>query len=347
MKKSILSIGILFLIVILLIVPVLNAQIISKTIPINKGDNYSFPDIVKTVVWDNGMHYEGIHSTQYDGDYPFDCFQADDFLFVESTLVDGVYWHGGYWGGDPKPFDWCISFYLDDGSGQFPDGLPYSPSFAGPYCFTDEEIQKEENYPSHYYMKVDLPVTITFEAGQKYWISIWGQGALFPQCGWSFHHDYLLNPAVWGSDYFEVLYWTQGNEPYGSHHDKSFQLLFSVNNPPSAPEIDGPYQWPAGEEICFTFHSTDPDADDVKYIIDWGDGTTNETDFTQSCTPVEVCHTYEKMGKYVIKAMSVDIWGNSAWSTFEIEIPRTRTLSYHWFFERFPLLERLLTFLLL
>jgi len=117
------------------------------------------------------------------------------------------------------------------------------------------------------------------------------------------------------------------------------------NNAPTAPEIDGPRRWPAKVEVCFTFHSTDPDDDDVKYIIDWGDGTTYETEYSQSCTPVEVCHTWETINVYLLKARAIDIYGYASdWSEIEIEIPRTRVsnLWYQWFLERFPILNRLL-----
>ncbi len=118
------------------------------------------------------------------------------------------------------------------------------------------------------------------------------------------------------------------------------------DEPPDKPYIDGPHHWPVGEEISFTFHSSDPDGDNVKYIIDWGDGTTIETDYVPSCTPVEVCHTWENIDEYLLKARAKDIYNYASdWTIFEIEIPRPRlktNLWYQWFLERFPMLERLL-----
>jgi len=119
-----------------------------------------------------------------------------------------------------------------------------------------------------------------------------------------------------------------------------------INQPPDAPVIDGPHRWPAGKELCFTFHSTDPDGDNVKYFIDWSDGINNETTYVPSCVPIEVCRTFSDKEFYFITAVAVDIWGAySEAGCFEFEIPRTRTISsYHWFLERFPLLEKLLTY---
>ncbi len=113
------------------------------------------------------------------------------------------------------------------------------------------------------------------------------------------------------------------------------------NEPPEAPEIDGPPSGPNGEELCWTFHSDDPNGDQLKYFIDWGDGSTDETDCYPTCTPVEACHIYEKQGKYTITAYAQECPDGltSEVSEFGVAIPRTRT-AYHplllRFFERFP-----------
>ncbi len=129
----------------------------------------------------------------------------------------------------------------------------------------------------------------------------------------------------------------------------SFTTENEPNEPPTAPDIDGPSKGSAGEELCWEFHSDDPDENQIKYIIDWGDENSSETGFNSPCTPVEVCHTYEEEGEYVITATAEDEKGLvSEESTFSIKVttPRSRTV-YHQlllrFFERFQLLERLLT----
>jgi len=97
------------------------------------------------------------------------------------------------------------------------------------------------------------------------------------------------------------------------------------NQPPTSPDIDGPSKGAAGTELCWTFHSEDPNDNDIKYLIDWGDGNTEETDYYQSCTPVEVCHTYAEDGTYIIKATAEDTKESaSSESTFEVIIPRGR-----------------------
>jgi len=124
------------------------------------------------------------------------------------------------------------------------------------------------------------------------------------------------------------------------------------NHPPEAPDFDIPSRWPVRVELCFTINSTDPDNDSIKYIIDWGDGTIDETNYYDSGVFIEICHTWEKKGLYIIKIRVVDNFDYySDWSEFEVTIPRTRastnTMWYQWLMLRFPLLERLLSLLLL
>jgi hypothetical protein len=104
-----------------------------------------------------------------------------------------------------------------------------------------------------------------------------------------------------------------------------------------------------GVEYDITFYTRDPEGDDISFIVDWGDGTiTGWTNYFESESMVILRHTWEAIGDYIIRAKAKDIHGaEGEWSDYYIEIPRTRTTSYHWLFERFPLLERLLTFLLL
>jgi hypothetical protein len=115
------------------------------------------------------------------------------------------------------------------------------------------------------------------------------------------------------------------------------------NQPPEAPEIDGPNEGTGGEELTWTFHSDDPNGDELKYFIDWGDETTDETDCYPSCTPVNVTHTYPKgQGKYTIKAYAQECPDGEESDTteFEVSIPRTRSVDNNQlilrFLERFP-----------
>ena len=121
------------------------------------------------------------------------------------------------------------------------------------------------------------------------------------------------------------------------------------NEPPKIPSISGKTNGKPGVEYTYTFIPIDPDNNPVRLYIDWGDG--NIIDWSKeyaSGEPISRKHTFTEEGNYTIRAKAKDNSdAEGPWGYFEITIPRTRTTSYHWFLERFPILERLLMFLLL
>jgi hypothetical protein len=124
----------------------------------------------------------------------------------------------------------------DDGSGEAPDSHPETPSYAGPFCYAWADIQKEDLGSGYYLMWVDLPENIPFPGCYKFWISIWGVGNYPPQSGWGYHSDPIqLAPAVWGSAYFGLPFWTPGYDVLEIDHDMCFQL---TTKPSCEPAID-------------------------------------------------------------------------------------------------------------
>lgn len=121
------------------------------------------------------------------------------------------------------------------------------------------------------------------------------------------------------------------------------------NKQPNAPTIDGNNRGKPNTEYDFTFNSIDPDGDDIaEYIINWGDGTGEETISGpfESGEEATASHSWTAEETFTIKAKAKDInAAESNWSEFEITIPRTKTTShllFEWFLERLPILERLL-----
>jgi nitroreductase len=120
------------------------------------------------------------------------------------------------------------------------------------------------------------------------------------------------------------------------------------NNPPEVPDIDGPTYGSAGTSYTYIFNSVDPDSDDVYYYIRWGDGHIEYWDGPhQSGLNIEINHTYEKQGTYLIEAKVKDTNNaESEWAEFEVTIPRNKAINlsiFQRFLERFPILERLLS----
>ena len=147
-----------------------------------------------------------------------------------------------------------------------------------------------------------------------------------------------------------------GDTPYpipGGDNEDKYPLMkpWGENNPPNTPVIEGKRKFKEGEggEYPYTINSTDPDGDYVKYFIDWGDNNTMETDWHASGEEITINVTIPlETGTYVIfKIKAKDVFGlESDWATLEVTVPRNKATVnslFHWFLERFPLLERLLS----
>ncbi len=104
-------------------------------------------------------------------------------------------------------------------------------------------------------------------------------------------------------------------------------ILFSGcpgNKPPNVCVVSGPasaYQWSAP---TLKFFTTDPNKDDVIYLIDWGDGTEIETTSNyKSGETAYVDHQYKEAQTFSVKAKAKDVKGNiqENWSDpFSIQI---------------------------
>ena len=145
-----------------------------------------------------------------------------------------------------------------------------------------------------------------------------------------------------------------GDTPYpipdGDNEDRYPLMEPFGNNPPEKPNIDGPPSGKAGEEYCVIVHCTDPDFDDVFYLVDWGDETTSGwVGPYPQCEPVEVCKEYWRYGEYFVRVKVKDIYGlESEWSDgIEVTIPRTRIKTFDWYqriIDIFPIIEEILQF---
>jgi hypothetical protein len=99
------------------------------------------------------------------------------------------------------------------------------------------------------------------------------------------------------------------------------------NQPPGAPTIDGPVSGEPGTSYEFKFNAVDPEGDDVKYHIRWGDGIVDETGLNPSGTDVTESHTWSSSGNYVIEAYAEDEYGHiGPKTTFTVTMPKAKTL---------------------
>lgn len=83
-------------------------------------------------------------------------------------------------------------------------------------------------------------------------------------------------------------------------------LVTQPNRPPSNPEINGPFTSKKGIGYIYTVFSSDYDNDSVKYIIDWGDGNIDESEFLPNGTIFMMTHKWASAGNYTIKVTAND-----------------------------------------
>jgi outer membrane protein assembly factor BamB len=117
------------------------------------------------------------------------------------------------------------------------------------------------------------------------------------------------------------------------------------NTPPDKPSISGENLGNVGETYLYEITSNDDENNPLSFYIEWGDGTT--TDWSEEAASGEIVkfiHTYDKGGKYTIRAKARDTLGEeSDWGTLTVRMP----LSYQnhglqWFQNQFPILAKIL-----
>ncbi len=116
------------------------------------------------------------------------------------------------------------------------------------------------------------------------------------------------------------------------------------NTPPAAPTItceDDETKLKINTSYNFTFSATDPEDDGICYFIDWGDGNTEWTEYSDE--DVIVGHTYfEKRTNYNVTSYAKDFYGNeSGWGYLNVKTPKSKIFNNNfyfleWLFERFP-----------
>ena len=79
-----------------------------------------------------------------------------------------------------------------------------------------------------------------------------------------------------------------------------------INIPPTEPTIDGPQEGTKGTEYSYSFRSTDPNNDAIKYIVNWGDGEITTTDFLPNGTATILIYSWISAGNYILSVQADD-----------------------------------------
>ncbi|KYK23705.1 hypothetical protein AYK21_02170 [Thermoplasmatales archaeon SG8-52-2] len=270
------------------------------------------------------------------------------------NIIGGPYLGGNYWNdytgvdtnsdglGDTElPYN--NSGKIHNGGDWLPlvNGLPYIPSNPNPLDgATDVSIYSELSWDGG---DPDVGDNVTYDV--YFGITNPPPKIVSNQSETTYNPIMSFNTTY----YWKIVAW--------DNHDASsigpiWSFTTVANNAPSAPKINGPIKCKPSENYNYSIVSFDPDKNPLLYYIDWGDGTTNDWDGPyDSGENVTRTHSWSSNNKtYIIRAKAKDIYGaESDWGYLEIEIPRPKSTFYHffyWFLERFPVLEKLLNFII-
>ena len=161
-------------------------------------------------------------------------------------------------------------------------------------------------------------------ADNKVYIGIWsisGIGKLW--CLDAYTGDkvweYIMDTGVLWSCSPSVAY---GRVYMGSGQDNKLYCFEDPSTPPIPPTVDAPTDGIINYDYDFKVRTTDPEGEDVKYYIDWGDGTnTSWIGFYSSGKWITVSHAWSEPSTYLVRVRAKDTYGFiSEWSEHIIEI---------------------------
>jgi uncharacterized repeat protein (TIGR01451 family)/uncharacterized repeat protein (TIGR02543 family) len=131
----------------------------------------------------------------------------------------------------------------------------------------------------------------------KEWLWEFGDGSF--DSGEIIYHNYSLK-----GEYIVNL--TVIDTEYATDFNITIAVIIEPNSPPSLPEIEGPIEGIINVDYNFSFVSNDDNNDEIKYIIDWGDGNISESDFIPAGQYFKLSHRWTESGNYTIKVTADD-----------------------------------------
>jgi len=91
-----------------------------------------------------------------------------------------------------------------------------------------------------------------------------------------------------------------------ANQDKTIVEISVPNRIPSSPTVDGPKEGTQNTEYIYSAVSTDDDNDTIQYHFNWGDGTTNITEFSPNGTITTQVHIWTTADIYTITVQAHD-----------------------------------------
>jgi len=214
--------------------------------------------------------------------------------------------------------------------GEWEDGIDYYPS-SKPYVYYPIVCIQYEYY-SRVHDNICFSPNIIVDKSSVSWLWEFGDGTTSnesePVHSYSNPGKYLINVTVTDN---------QGR----SDMDKSTAY---IGVPPDTPSIIGPTKCKRGRSYNYTIVASDSDGGNLYYYINWYDGSQDLIGPYPAGEEITVSHCWNYSHVYIVEVKAIDEADfESDWAYLEVRVPRTRTYTYHRMFERFPILERLLS----
>jgi len=152
------------------------------------------------------------------------------------------------------------------------------------------------------------------------------------------------------------VYWVKLKVTDANNNQDTYYTIAVIEQKPDRPS--GPSKVRAGVEYSFTFTANVDSAwDQIYYLIDWGDDSSDALGPYPSNTPIKATHTWSAKGTYQVKIKELlinsqaDLYEETGWSdSLAVRVPRVGPLLLLQFLEQllerfpnsFPILRQLL-----
>ena len=207
---------------------------------------------------------------------------------------------------------------------------------------TEVPVQTSAYYPEVVFAAKGIAVLTYIKEGVLYSRTSDDGGASWSSEAVVSDNQVNLNDRAANIDEFGGSIYGVWEDTRGANIDAYFDMIYEyINNPPATPTLDGPIDLTKNVNYTYTFSTTDPDGDDVFYLVEWGDSTS-----TGWITETTATHKWAEKGNYVIRCKAKDEFSaESGYITLEVSVPRTRFIQLRFldlFPNAFPLLRLIL-----
>jgi len=150
---------------------------------------------------------------------------------------------------------------------------------------------------------------ILLTGGDTYYIGANTSGGSFGNGSYNYYKWYIDENSPYNSSSYgaNVTDDDGGNWTSISGYDFEYRLKFTDNSPPDTPTFSIPQALYSGVNKKVVVDATDPEGNQVRYRISWGDGNISSwTDLLTSGAPHNFWHIYAKPGMYTLTIQAKD-----------------------------------------